>query len=161
MSRFQKSLTPLLEKIKMVHQMSFAQSVLEPLELIVQRKIGLLHQMKNILDNPEHPLHNSYSTIESFQSGASSNPLQHRPLQEILPADIYNHLQWLFQETLIMTATPTIIFPSGNKHYWIELKWIENLNFLKYGITRSDIKQFKKLNSSFALMFTSILIILT
>ena len=67
---------------------SVLRTVLEPLELILLR--GMLHKMKNIMDQPEHPQHND-SGIERLQSEASSFPLQHRLLKEILPAHSFNH----------------------------------------------------------------------
>ena len=60
------------------------------LELMVQSRI--CHKMKNIMDNPEHPLHNTVIQQQCLQLETSSDLLQHRPLQTILPEHSYNHL---------------------------------------------------------------------
>ena len=68
-----------------------AGSVLEPLKLMVQRTI--LYEMNNIMDNSENPLHNTVIQQQCLQSEASSDLLQHRPLQKIFAEHSNNHLQ--------------------------------------------------------------------
>lgn len=75
--------------------------------------------MKNILGNPEDPLHNK--VIQKHRS--SSDLLQHTPLEEILSTHSYNRLQWLFEETQIMKVTATYSFPSGINI--VLLRWID------------------------------------
>ena len=57
------------------------------LELIIEGKI----LRKNIVGNPEHRLNND-SALQPLQSEVSSDPLQHRPQQEILPDHSINVL---------------------------------------------------------------------
>ena len=54
-----------------------AGSVLEPLNL---------HEIKIIMVNPEHPLHNTVIQQQYLQSEASSDPLQYWLQQEVFPA---------------------------------------------------------------------------
>ena len=61
-------------------------SVLEPLELMVQRRI--LHKEKNIMNNLEHPLNNTVIQQQCLQPEAPSDLLQ--MLQEVLPAHSNN-----------------------------------------------------------------------
>ena len=75
---------------------SAPETALEPLELILQRSI--LNKMKNMMDNPEH-LDTKHSVSATVQSEASSDPLQHRPLQEILSACSFNLRQLIIEET--------------------------------------------------------------
>ena len=65
-------------------------SALGPLELIVQRKI--LHEMKKLLDNPEHPLQNRVTLQQSVFSQRLLQICCKADLQEILPAHSNNHL---------------------------------------------------------------------
>ncbi|MED6285839.1 hypothetical protein CHARACLAT_033313 [Characodon lateralis] len=96
---FNKSVVESLISSAIIKLIKKAGSVLgTPLEVMVQRRI--LHKMKNIMENPDHPLH---QTVLQQQSVFSQ-----RLLQICCKTDTtgdpscpqHQHLQRLFEETL-------------------------------------------------------------
>ncbi|MEQ2200780.1 hypothetical protein XENOCAPTIV_002969 [Xenoophorus captivus] len=80
--------------------------------MIVKKRI--VNKMKNITDNPEHPLH--HTTTECLHS-ASLDIIDHKTLKskEILPA--HSHQHYLYNK-----STTTFNFPLGLvKNFGIEL----------------------------------------
>lgn len=87
-------------------------STVEPLEKMMMQR-WILHKIKNNLDHPKHPLHETVMTV-SLQWEASSCLMQNRPLEEILPAHNYQDLKKNLK-TWIAWVTTALHFPLGSK----------------------------------------------
>lgn len=108
-------------------------SVLEPLEIIVQRRV--LHKVKTMDILFTTQWFNILSSVRSFFRSPKLRP-------QILPAHSNNHLWWIIEETSSSYCNFIIISHQGLiKFYWIELHFSTYVQWL----LRSDKQTTSKL----------------